>query len=74
MNLERDVLGIGGGRPPFVLEHARVIAPQRIEVRVRLGAGIDPYTRAQNPPEESVPGLGFGRQASGFRVRGSLFC
>ena len=53
-NHENDVLGIGGGRLPFELEHTIAVAPEGFEVRVRLGAGIDPYARAQNPLEESV--------------------
>ena len=54
MNLKGDILGIGGGRLPFELEHTIAVAPEGFEVRVRLGAGIDPYARAQNPLEESV--------------------
>ena len=54
VDLEGDVLGIGGGRLPLELEHTDAVAPEAFEVRVRPGAGIDPYARAQNPLKESV--------------------
>ena len=49
VNFKGNVLGIGGGRLPFVLEHTSLAAPEAFEVRVRLGAGIAPHARAQIP-------------------------